>query len=455
MGFGSQSLVKDFLSGVFMLFEDQYGVGDVVDLGSATGTIEAVSLRVTRLRDVDGTVWYVRNGEILRVGNMSQNWARTVLDIPVDYSEDLLHVREVLKDVAHDLWIDEEYKDVIIEEPEVWGVQSLDADLVVVRVTLKTAPMEQWNVAREMRERVKARSTSRRSRSRATSGSSTSTSRPPAPPRPARRRPPTVEGARSGHNPRVTSTPRLVLAGALLAVVALSGCSASPVPACPGQHCSAALRHAGDRVADLPGVTAVRSVELRDGGRSGLVVFRAAPRDAAAARQLNRSVLAVLRKGSGGIADAGDVDLSRSGIPRRWCRAPTRWARRRLPAAPRTGATTALRPGAGPSRARSHETCVPLSQPTGSGSRRCGSTREAPAADPTGRSGSPPSPDGPIDRIRRVADQVAAIAADADVPAAYGERVLVTRPVEHTMLTRWTRTTGSRTCRTSRLSTTE
>ncbi len=157
VGFGSQSLVKDFLSGVFMLVEDQYGVGDVVDLGPATGTVEAVSLRVTRLRDVDGTVWYVRNGEILRVGNMSQNWARTVLDIPVDYSEDLVHVREVLKDVAHGLWIDDEYQKVIIEEPEVWGVQSLDADSVVVRVTLKTAPMEQWNVAREMRERVKAR----------------------------------------------------------------------------------------------------------------------------------------------------------------------------------------------------------------------------------------------------------------------------------------------------------
>jgi len=157
VGFGSQSLVKDFLSGVFMLVEDQYGVGDVVDLGSATGTVEAVSLRVTRLRDVDGTVWYVRNGEILRVGNMSQNWARTVLDIPVDYSEDLVHVREVLTEVAHDLWIDDEYQKVIIEEPEVWGVQSLDADSVVVRVTLKTAPMEQWNVAREMRERVKAR----------------------------------------------------------------------------------------------------------------------------------------------------------------------------------------------------------------------------------------------------------------------------------------------------------
>ena len=89
LGFGAQSLVKDFLSGIFMIFEDQYGVGDVVDVGEASGTVEAVSLRVTRLRDVNGTVWYVRNGEILRVGNMSQNWARTVLDVGVAYSEDL------------------------------------------------------------------------------------------------------------------------------------------------------------------------------------------------------------------------------------------------------------------------------------------------------------------------------------------------------------------------------
>lgn len=157
LGFGAQSLVKDFLSGIFMIFEDQYGVGDVVDLGEAVGTVEAVSLRVTRLRDVDGTVWYVRNGEIIRVGNMSQNWSRTVLDIPVSYDEDLARVRAVLKDVAHDLWDDEEYENLILEEPEVWGVQTLGADAVVVRVTLKTAPMEQWNVAREMRERIKAR----------------------------------------------------------------------------------------------------------------------------------------------------------------------------------------------------------------------------------------------------------------------------------------------------------
>ncbi|MDP2772185.1 MAG: mechanosensitive ion channel family protein [Nocardioides sp.] len=157
LGFGAQSLVKDFLSGIFMILEDQYGVGDVIDVGEASGTVEAVSLRVTRLRDVNGTVWYVPNGEIMRVGNMSQNWARTVLDISVGYHEDLARVRRVLQEVAHDLWEDEDYNRLVIEEPEVWGVQDLGVDGVVVRVTLKTAPLEQWAVAREMRQRIKAR----------------------------------------------------------------------------------------------------------------------------------------------------------------------------------------------------------------------------------------------------------------------------------------------------------
>ncbi|MGZ5400914.1 MAG: mechanosensitive ion channel family protein [Nocardioides sp.] len=157
LGFGAQSLVSDFLSGVFMIVEDQYGVGDEIDLGEAVGTVEAVSLRITRVRDVNGTVWYVRNGEITRVGNMSQNWARTVLDVAVAYHEDLVKVRHVLEDVAHDLWEDEDYKGVIIEEPSVWGVQELGIDGVVVRVALKTAPLEQWAVAREMRQRIKAR----------------------------------------------------------------------------------------------------------------------------------------------------------------------------------------------------------------------------------------------------------------------------------------------------------
>jgi moderate conductance mechanosensitive channel len=158
LGFGSQTLVKDFLSGVFMIFEDQYGVGDVVDLGDGlTGTVEAVSLRVTRLRDTNGTVWYVRNGELLRVGNMSQNWARTVLDVQVSSREDLARVKSVLTDVLHDLWQDDDFEGVVIEEPEIWGIEAITQDAITLRVTLKTAPMEQWRVARVVRERIKSR----------------------------------------------------------------------------------------------------------------------------------------------------------------------------------------------------------------------------------------------------------------------------------------------------------
>ena len=157
LGFGAQSLVKDFLSGVFMIVEDQYGVGDVIDAGPASGTVEAVTLRVTRLRDINGTVWYVPNGEILRVGNMSQNWSRAVVDVSVAYSEDLNRVKRVLKEIAVDLWDDDDWRELIIEEPEVTGVELLAADSVNLRVMIKTLPMEQWAVARELRQRIKAR----------------------------------------------------------------------------------------------------------------------------------------------------------------------------------------------------------------------------------------------------------------------------------------------------------
>jgi small conductance mechanosensitive channel len=157
LGFGAQSLVRDFLAGIFIFIEDQYGVGDVVDLGEATGSVEAVTLRMTRLRDVNGTVWYVPNGEIVRVGNQSQNWARAVIDVGVGYGEDLVRVQRVLREVAHDLWEDEDFKDVIIEEPEVTGVEMLAADSITVRVMVKTAPLQQWAVARALRQRIKAR----------------------------------------------------------------------------------------------------------------------------------------------------------------------------------------------------------------------------------------------------------------------------------------------------------
>lgn len=157
LGFGAQSLVKDFLSGIFMILEDQFGVGDAVDVGAATGTIESVGLRITRLRDDNGTVWYVRNGEILRVANMSQSWARTVLDISVGFSADLDRVQDILRDAATSVWEDAELRPFILEEPEVLGVERWEADGVVVQVVVKTSPEEQRLVAREMRERIMAR----------------------------------------------------------------------------------------------------------------------------------------------------------------------------------------------------------------------------------------------------------------------------------------------------------
>ena len=109
VGFGAQSIVKDFLSGMFMLVEDQYGVGDSIDVGLVSGTVERVTLRTTILRDGDGSIWYIPNGEIARVGNRSQVWARALLDIDVAYDTDLRKAQQVLKDVAMGLWEDEEF----------------------------------------------------------------------------------------------------------------------------------------------------------------------------------------------------------------------------------------------------------------------------------------------------------------------------------------------------------
>jgi small conductance mechanosensitive channel len=155
VAFGAQNLVKDFLTGMFMLLEDQYGVGDVIDVGSAKGTVEAVTLRITRLRDVNGVVWYVPNGEIKRVGNESQNWARVVLDVPVEYDADLDKVRMLLTETAARLAIEPPWDEIILEDPTVWGVQALSGEAVVVRVVCKTAPGKQSDTACELRERVK------------------------------------------------------------------------------------------------------------------------------------------------------------------------------------------------------------------------------------------------------------------------------------------------------------
>ena len=152
IGFGSQSLVRDFLSGMFILIEDQFGVGDIVDLGDASGTVEAVSLRTTRLRAVDGTVWHMPNGEITRVGNMSQHWSRALLDVEVAYDTDLEHARRVIKRVADELWREDTS---VLDEPEMWGVEQLGASGIALRLVVKTTPSAQWKVSRELRERIK------------------------------------------------------------------------------------------------------------------------------------------------------------------------------------------------------------------------------------------------------------------------------------------------------------
>jgi small-conductance mechanosensitive channel len=154
IGFGAQSLVKDFLSGIFMLVEDQYGVGDIIDAGEATGTVEAVTLRTTRLRDVNGTVWHIPNGIIERVGNMSQQWARALLDVEVAYGTDIDEAQAVIKEVADELWRDEKWSSKILEEPEVWGVERLGPDAIVIRLVVKTRPAAQFPVMRELRRRL-------------------------------------------------------------------------------------------------------------------------------------------------------------------------------------------------------------------------------------------------------------------------------------------------------------
>jgi small conductance mechanosensitive channel len=163
LGFGAQSLVRDFLAGFFMLVEDQYGVGDVIDVGGAvgtgggvSGTVEGVSLRTTRIRDVEGVVWHVPNGEIKRVGNKSQQWSRAVLDIEVAYETDIFKAMDVIKKTADAMWHDEHWSEAILAEPEVWGVEDIGPSSVKIRLVVQTLPLQQWRVARELRARTKS-----------------------------------------------------------------------------------------------------------------------------------------------------------------------------------------------------------------------------------------------------------------------------------------------------------
>ena len=155
VGFGAQTLVRDLFSGVFMLIEDQFGVGDVIDAGEATGTVESVSLRITRLRSVDGIVWHIPNGEIRRVGNQSQQWSRALIDVPAPYAADLARVMALIQSVADAMAADPGWTERILTPPEVWGVERFDADSVAIRTVVTTQPLEQWAVSRELRHRLK------------------------------------------------------------------------------------------------------------------------------------------------------------------------------------------------------------------------------------------------------------------------------------------------------------
>ncbi|MFJ3028671.1 mechanosensitive ion channel family protein [Curtobacterium sp. NPDC087080] len=152
---GAQSIVKDLLSGVFMILEDQAGVGDVVDTGQATGVVENVGLRVMQIRDVNGILWFVPNGQILRVGNLSQGWSRVLVDITVPYDTDIDAVQDALLRAAVTMSQEPRWRQRIVEKPEIWGLQSVSDAGMVFRLVVKTRASELDVVGREMRVRLK------------------------------------------------------------------------------------------------------------------------------------------------------------------------------------------------------------------------------------------------------------------------------------------------------------
>ncbi|KAA9148764.1 mechanosensitive ion channel [Microbacterium lushaniae] len=155
LGFGAQNIVKDVLNGIFIVAEDQIGIGDVVDVGLATGVVEYVSVRITHVRDVNGTLWYVRNGEITRIGNMSQGWSRVIVDLAVPADADVDEVESAMLGAAQTLTKDPKWRTRIIEQPEIWGLESVSGDALVIRIVMKTRANAKDDVARELRMRLK------------------------------------------------------------------------------------------------------------------------------------------------------------------------------------------------------------------------------------------------------------------------------------------------------------
>jgi moderate conductance mechanosensitive channel len=154
IAFGAQSLIKDYLAGLFVLVEDQYGVGDVITVGPNSGTVEDLNLRVTRIRSADGTVWFIPNGDIRAVGNQSMEWSRAIVDVSIAYDNDLSSVLAAIGDEAQQLHGDPVFGVDVLEPAEVQGVQAMGVEGVTIRVIVKTAPRRQWAVARELRTRI-------------------------------------------------------------------------------------------------------------------------------------------------------------------------------------------------------------------------------------------------------------------------------------------------------------
>jgi small conductance mechanosensitive channel len=155
VGFGAQSLVKDFFSGFFLLVEDQVRIGDVVEAGGKSGLVEKVTLRTTTLRGLDGTLHVVPNGEIQTVSNHTYGWSRALIDIGVSYYEDIDRVYGIIRDVAAEMRKDEQFKDWILEDIEILGVDEFADSAIVIKVLIRTQPIRQWAVARDYRRRLK------------------------------------------------------------------------------------------------------------------------------------------------------------------------------------------------------------------------------------------------------------------------------------------------------------
>lgn len=155
VGFGAQSLIKDLISGLFIVAEDQYGVGDSVNLGEISGTVESVGLRVTQIRDVEGILWYVRNGEIIRVGNHSQGWSRALVDVALDYNTDVDAARRIIEEAAGRAASEPENTAKVLGAPEVFGIQLLSGDQVVIRVVQKVKVGKADDLAQALRTELK------------------------------------------------------------------------------------------------------------------------------------------------------------------------------------------------------------------------------------------------------------------------------------------------------------